>query len=83
MAALQLCPRVDECLLEGAAVEGAGQRVAVVGGGISKKADKFLPKLKLKSQIVAATLQNTAGIVGAAWMAVDRRDNPVPVPTGG
>ena len=41
----------------------------VVGGGISKKADKFLPKLKLRTPIVPAQLQNRAGIVGAAWLA--------------
>jgi polyphosphate glucokinase len=50
----------------------------VVGGGVSRKADKFLPLLKLKSEIVAAELQNTAGIVGAAWLASDRRTNPAP-----
>ena len=41
----------------------------VVGGGISKKADKFLPKLKLRTPIVPAQLQNRAGIVGASWLA--------------
>ncbi len=41
----------------------------VVGGGISKKADKFLPQLKLRTPIVPAQLQNRAGIVGAAWLA--------------
>lgn len=41
----------------------------VVGGGISKNADKFLPKLKLRTPIVPAALQNRAGIIGAAWMA--------------
>jgi polyphosphate glucokinase len=51
----------------------------VVGGGVSRKADKFLPLLKLKTEIVAAELQNTAGIVGAAWLASDRRTNPAPV----
>jgi polyphosphate glucokinase len=50
----------------------------VVGGGVSRKAEKFLPLLKLKSPIVAAELQNTAGIVGAAWLASDRRTNPAP-----
>jgi len=50
----------------------------VVGGGVSRKADKFLPLLKLKTEIVPAKLQNTAGIVGAAWLAVDRRVNPAP-----
>lgn len=41
----------------------------VVGGGISKKADKFLPQLKLRTPIVPAQLLNRAGIVGAAWLA--------------
>jgi polyphosphate glucokinase len=41
----------------------------VVGGGVSKKAEKFLPLLHLRAPIVAAQLQNSAGIVGAAWLA--------------
>ncbi|MDO5739526.1 MAG: ROK family protein [Ornithinimicrobium sp.] len=41
----------------------------IVGGGISKKADKFLPLLDLRAQIVAAELRNQAGIIGAAWYA--------------
>ena len=48
----------------------------VVGGGVSRKADKFLPLLKLKSEIVPAKLLNTAGIVGAAWLAGDRKQHP-------
>ena len=44
----------------------------VVGGGVSKKADKFLPKLKLRTPIVPALLQNRAGIIGAAWLAVEK-----------
>ena len=44
----------------------------VVGGGVSKKADKFLPHLKLNAEIVPAVLQNQAGIVGAAWLAQNR-----------
>src|SRR5512144_2456529 len=40
----------------------------VVGGGISKSADKFLPLLKLRTPIVPAKLRNSAGIVGAAWL---------------
>ena len=51
----------------------------VVGGGVSKKSEKFLPKLKLKSEIVPAKLLNTAGIVGAAWLAADRQQNPDPM----
>ena len=41
----------------------------VVGGGISKKADAFLPLLDLRTPIVAAKLRNSAGIVGAASLA--------------
>jgi polyphosphate glucokinase len=41
----------------------------VVGGGVSKKADRFLPLLDLRTPIVPATLRNRAGIVGAAWFA--------------
>ena len=44
----------------------------VVGGGISKQADKFLPLLKLRPRIVAAKLENQAGIVGAAALAAER-----------
>jgi polyphosphate glucokinase len=38
----------------------------IVGGGISKKSDKFLPRLSITSEIVPAQLLNEAGIVGAA-----------------
>lgn len=48
----------------------------VVGGGVSKKADKFLPQLKLRTPIVPATLQNRAGIIGAAALAVDKSVHP-------
>jgi polyphosphate glucokinase len=41
----------------------------VVGGGVSKKHDKFLPLLDLRTPIVPATLRNAAGIVGAAALA--------------
>ena len=43
----------------------------VVGGGISKESDEFLPKLKLRCPIVPAQLLNQAGIIGAARLAVD------------
>lgn len=38
----------------------------IVGGGASKKAEKFLPLLNIRTPIVPATLLNNAGIVGAA-----------------
>ncbi|MDO5626957.1 MAG: ROK family protein [Mobilicoccus sp.] len=46
----------------------------VIGGGVSKKADKFLPLLDLRTPIVPATLRNDAGIIGAAWRAQQRSD---------
>lgn len=41
----------------------------IIGGGISKKSDKFLPRLSLQTPVVPATLLNDAGIVGAAIIA--------------
>jgi polyphosphate glucokinase len=43
----------------------------VVGGGVSKKADRFLPLLDLDTEIVPATLLNQAGVVGAALYAAE------------
>ncbi len=41
----------------------------IVGGGISKNHEKFLPLLNLKTKIVPATTKNSAGIIGAASLA--------------
>src|SRR5262249_37832734 len=38
----------------------------IIGGGVSKKADKFLPLLTVETEVVAAHMENEAGIVGAA-----------------
>jgi polyphosphate glucokinase len=43
----------------------------VIGGGVSKKSDKYLPLLKTRAELVPAQLLNEAGIVGAA-VASDR-----------
>ncbi|NLW98340.1 MAG: ROK family protein [Actinomycetales bacterium] len=43
----------------------------VVGGGVSRKSDKFLPLLELRTPIVPAALRNMAGIVGAAAVAAE------------
>jgi polyphosphate glucokinase len=43
----------------------------VVGGGVSKKSDKFLPLLSLRTPIVPAALRNDAGIIGAAVEAAE------------
>ncbi len=41
----------------------------IAGGGISRKADKWVPLLENRTPVVAAALQNDAGIVGAAMAA--------------
>jgi polyphosphate glucokinase len=43
----------------------------VVGGGVSKSYEEFLPLLKLNAPIVPAGLRNDAGILGAAALAAD------------
>ncbi|MGQ7313015.1 polyphosphate--glucose phosphotransferase [Microbacterium arabinogalactanolyticum] len=43
----------------------------VVGGGVSKHPEKFLPLLELNTPIVAAVHRNAAGIIGAASLAAD------------
>ncbi|MCR3751338.1 polyphosphate--glucose phosphotransferase [Lentzea californiensis] len=43
--------------------------LVIAGGGVSKKAHKWLPLLKVRTEVVAAALKNDAGIVGAAWAA--------------
>ena len=41
----------------------------VIGGGISKDGDRFIPLIDVKTPKVAAALRNRAGIVGAALWA--------------
>lgn len=50
----------------------------VIGGGVSRKSDKFLPLIEgIRAPMVPAVLQNNAGIVGAA-MAAAAADSPSP-----
>ncbi len=44
----------------------------IIGGGISKKPDKWQSQIECKTRLVPATLQNEAGIVGAALYASER-----------
>jgi polyphosphate glucokinase len=48
----------------------------VVGGGVSKQSDEFLPLLDLDTEIVPATLRNKAGVVGAALYASEEAERP-------
>ena len=43
----------------------------ILGGGVSKSAERFVPLLKVRPPVVPATLKNDAGIVGAAIFAAE------------
>jgi polyphosphate glucokinase len=45
--------------------------LVIIGGGISKEADKFIHDLPARVRCVPAALQNQAGIVGAAMLAAE------------
>jgi polyphosphate glucokinase len=63
----QWAKRLDRYLLE---LERLLQPdLFIVGGGVSKKHDRFLPRLTTHSEVVPAKLLNEAGIVGAAVVA--------------
>ncbi|HLQ54874.1 MAG TPA: ROK family protein [Streptosporangiaceae bacterium] len=60
--------RVDEYLEHMEALLSPG--LFIIGGGISRKSDKFLPLLTgLTAPVVPAAMHNDAGIVGAAMAA--------------
>lgn len=41
----------------------------IIGGGVSKKHEKYLHRLKIETKVVPAQLRNHAGIIGAAMAA--------------
>jgi polyphosphate glucokinase len=47
--------------------------LVIIGGGVSRKADKFLPVVQsmVKLPVVSAQLQNQAGVVGSALVAAE------------
>lgn len=60
--------RVDRYLRE--VVKLFSPELIIIGGGVSRKVDKFLDLLDPGTEIVGATLTNEAGIVGAAMNAL-------------
>ena len=44
-------------------------RLFIIGGGVSKKSDKFFPLIDIRTPLVPAALLNNAGIIGAAVTA--------------
>jgi polyphosphate glucokinase len=50
----------------------------IIGGGASRKSDRFLDHLEIRTKVVPAQLQNEAGIVGAALFAAADQGRPRP-----
>jgi polyphosphate glucokinase len=48
----------------------------IIGGGVSKKFDKFAPYLKVRAELQPAQLLNEAGIIGAAMAAAEHFPPP-------
>jgi polyphosphate glucokinase len=48
----------------------------IVGGGVSKNAERFLPRLTVRCPVVPAHLRNDAGIIGAAIVAAESAWSP-------
>ena len=44
----------------------------IIGGGVSKRADQFIPRLTVRAEVIPAALRNDAGIVGAAMAAAEQ-----------
>jgi polyphosphate glucokinase len=47
-------------------------RMFIIGGGVSKRSDRFIPRLTVRATVVPAKLLNDAGIVGAAMAAAEQ-----------
>jgi len=43
----------------------------ILGGGVSKNADRYIPRLTVRCPVVPALLRNDAGIIGAAIVAAE------------
>jgi polyphosphate glucokinase len=56
-------------------------RLFVIGGGVSKKSDKFFPLIDIRTPMVPATLLNNAGIIGAAVTAEQAAGDPGAIQT--
>jgi polyphosphate glucokinase len=54
----------------------------IIGGGVSKSADKFVPRLTVRCPVVPAQLRNDAGIIGAAIVAAEAPPVSAKAPAG-
>jgi polyphosphate glucokinase len=46
-------------------------RLYIIGGGVSKRSERFIPRLTVRAAVVPAKLLNDAGIVGTAMSAAE------------
>jgi polyphosphate glucokinase len=53
----------------------------ILGGGVSKNADKFVPRLTVRPPVIPAQLRNDAGIIGAAIIAAEAVAAPDEAPS--
>jgi polyphosphate glucokinase len=53
----------------------------ILGGGVSKNGDKFVPRLTVRPPVVPAQLRNDAGIIGAAVIAAEAVAAPGDAPS--
>ncbi len=68
----QWAERLDEVI---AAIDRVlWPQVIMIGGGVSKKSEKFLPHLHPRARTIPAQLLNDAGIIGAALATVTDAD---------
>lgn len=56
-------------------------RLFILGGGVSKNPDKFIPFLTVRVPVVPAQLRNDAGTIGAAMFAAERAAQSGPTAT--
>ena len=53
----------------------------IIGGGVSRKSEKFLPRIETRSEVVPAEMFNAAGIAGAALAYIPEAPVPPEPPT--
>jgi polyphosphate glucokinase len=46
-------------------------KLFIIGGGVSKRSEQFIPRLTVRAAVVPARMLNDAGIVGAAMAAAE------------
>jgi polyphosphate glucokinase len=54
----------------------------ILGGGVSKQADRFIQRLTVSCPVLPAQLRNDAGIIGAAIVAIEGTGQPGPTEVG-